>query len=1084
MALNIFTSNRMEVLVECLGTIFRKPLDSPFTKEVIVVQSKGMQRWLSMELASRLSVWANGHYPFPNAMVQELFETFFSPLPDLSSFTPEVITWKIMRLLPDLLDTPPFATLNHYLADDHTGLKRFQLSEKIADTFDQYTLYRSSMLHEWSSAAIPESEEEAWQAMLWQKLIFDTDGKHRGELKDIYCRRSGKSTTGAGVIPRRITLFGISYLPKFHLDILSAVSKVTEVNLFLLSPTREYWADISSKKATARLTAADRALRSEGNPLLASLGTIGRDFSEMIIELSDEALLQEEEYLDPGRSTLLHALQSDILKLQGTGEDGVKGTIGSDDRSLWIHSCHSPLREIEVLHDNILFLLEEHKELSPRDIVVMTPDIETYSPYITSVFGAGGESSYGLSFSIADRRMMNDGEVASAVLKLLSLYGSRFGASELFDLLALPPVSRRFLLDEEELEIIRGWIEKTGIRWGIDEGDRTGRALPSYRENSWMAGLDRLLLGYAMPDDSLLYNDILPYDDLTGSVAETLGKFAEFVCGVSRFVKSLDRPRPVKEWSRQFEGLLSDFTLPDAGSEREYTAITMLAEQIAEKAAVADFTGDVSPAVFLAWVRARIEQQEQGVGFMTGGVTFCAMLPMRSIPFKVVALIGMNDSAFPRQSRPPGFDLIAKNPCRGDRSLRNEDRYLFLESILSARDILYISYVGQSIKDNSVLPPSVLVSELLDAVQRNFTLPDGDKVEDYLVIRHPLQAFNREYFTTKGPLFSFSVENYRALLEKESNTDPIGPFIREPLKEPPDEWKTVTLEQLLRFYDNPSRFFLEQRLGIRMKSTALPLEDREHFTVDGLELYSMKQELLQIELGGGNPRELLALFRSRGALPPALHGELLFRKIADEVHTFTEVVRNNIGNEPSLEPLDIDLQAGEFRLTGRLVSLSARHQLRYRCSTLKIKDQMRSWIEHIVLNSVAEPGYPLTTTLVMSNDIINYTALPFASSHLYTLLKHYWRGLSKPLLFFPRSSMAYAVKGSLDDARKEWRDLPFNSKPGEGSDPAIQRCFGSEEPFDDEFCSLAAELLGPMIEYSAQDKKVLSAEKDCAEGGR
>ena len=1064
----------MEVLVDALAPTMREPPQSPFTKEVIVVQSKGMQRWLSMQLASRYGVWANGHYPFPNAMVQELFEKFFSPSPDSSSFASEVMTWKIMRLLPDLLDSAPFAPLLHYLADDHNGLKRFQLSEKIADTFDQYTLYRSEMLGQWETA-LPLPPEEAWQAMLWQQLVLGNEGQHRGKLKEIFCRQRGFTANEKKDIPERIALFGISYLPKFHLDILSAVSKVTEVNLFLLSPTREYWGDIISKKASARLSAPERALRSEGNPLLASLGTIGRDFSEMIIDLGDEAFIHDENYVEPGESTLLHALQSDILNLSGTGEEDVKRTLNPLDRSLWIHSCHSPLREIEILHDNILTLLQQHRELSPRDIVVMTPDIETYSPYISSVFGAGAEGAGGLAYSIADRRMMNEGEIAGAVLQVLALNGSRFRASELFDLLASPPVSRRFSLDDDELERIRGWIEKCGIRWGMDEGDRSGSALPAYRENSWMGGLDRLLLGYAMPDEHLLFNDILPYDDLTGSQAETLGKFAGFVTTVDRVVKQMERSRSLPEWSGQFQELLSDFIAPDESSEREYTAIAMLGEQITNTATLADFIGDVEPAVMISWLRSRLEQQEQGVGFMTGGVTFCAMLPMRSIPFRVVALIGMNDSAFPRQSRPPGFDLIAKSPCRGDRSLRNEDRYLFLESILSARELLYISYIGQSIKDNSELPPSVLVSELLDTVRRGFSLADEQcSVEKHLVVRHRLQAFNAEYFTAGSPLFSYSVENYRALVEKESRSAAIRPFIRETLKEPPDmaqeEGKTVPLEKLLRFYDNPAGYFLEHRLGIRIESMAMPLEDREHFDVEGLELYQMKQELLEFELEGGNAQELLTVFRGRGTLPPARHGELLFRKIADDVQAFARVVRNNTGDKMPLAPLEIDLQVGEFRLTGKLGRLWPQHLLHYRCARMKVKDQMRSWIEHLVLNTVAQPGYPLETTLVMVDNIKHFTRSPEAVDHLEKLMKHYREGTTKPLHFFPRSSMAYASKESLDDARKIWRDSAFNPNPGEGSEPAIQRCFGSEEPFDDEFCMLAVRLVKPMIENSGEGR--------------
>ncbi|NTV60696.1 MAG: exodeoxyribonuclease V subunit gamma [Chlorobiaceae bacterium] len=1060
MSLNLYTSNRMEILVDALAGALGRPPALVFEREVIVVQSRGMQRWLSMELAKRFGVWANGHYPFPNAMVKELFEQFFSEKPDTSLFKPDVMSWRIMRLLPEMLRSEPFGTLRRYLSDDSDGLKLFQLSEKIADTFDQYTLYRPEMLSAWEVGR-EEPPGGEWQPFLWRRLSKE-GGMHRGTLKERFCRELDAALPGAGQFPERITLFGISYLPNFHLDMLSAVARVTEVNLFLLSPTGEYWGDILSRKAIAALPEEERALRTEGNPLLASLGRIGRDFSDMIIDLADSAYHQEDCYDDPGDDCLLHALQSDILNLTGTGEEGEMRILDPEDRSLRVNSCHSALREVEVLYDNILAMLEEVPGLTPRDIVVMTPDIETYSPYISAVFGAGAGGAF-LPYTIADRKTMHEGEITSALLKLLALPGSRLAASELYDLLASPPVSRRFSLESEELDLVREWIERTGIRWGMDEHDRTARNLPSYRENSWKAGLDRLLLGYAMPDDGMLFNGILPFDDLAGSSAETLGKFADFVAEVENFVKSMEVPRTLEEWRTRFQAMLDTFILPDGSSEREFASIAALAGELQEVASKAGYVEKVSPAVIISWLRARLEKQEQGLGFMTGGVTFCAMLPMRSIPFRVVAMIGMNDGAFPRQSRAPGFDLIAREPRRGDRSSRNEDRYLFLESILSARDVLYISYVGQSIRDNSEVPPSVLVSELLDAVRRGFCLP-GCRIEAHdLVVRHRLQAFNREYFTEGIGLFSYSKENYDAVSEHEGPERSSLPFMSAPLDEPSDEWKIVSLQHLLRFYDNPAAFFLDQRLGIRMESAVEPLDDREPFGLEGLELYGIRQELLDVALQDGEPQEQLPLWRSRGMLPPARHGELLFGRVVGEVREFASTVRARAGASGPLAPLDIDLQIGGFRLVGQLSKVWLQGLLHYRCAKLKMKDRMRAWIEHLALNAAGQPGYPKETSLVMTDCEVRFAPVDYAPLHLEHLLNRYWQGLSMPLRFFPRSSMAFAEKEEIEVARKEWRDDTFNNLPGEGSDPAIRRCFGSGDPFDVEFRTIAIELLKPMI---------------------
>jgi exodeoxyribonuclease V gamma subunit len=638
-------------------------------------------------------------------------------------FSKDVMCWSVMRLLPGLLDRERFAPLHDYLLDDREGLKLFQLSGKIADTFDQYTLFRPDYLEAWEKGGDDGARD--WQPELWRALVEGSSGLHRGRMQAEFCRMVQSTPLPPG-FPKRISLFGISWMPPFHIGMLEALAASMPVNIFLLSPTQEYWSDIVSRRRLFRMSESERKLSTEGNPLLASLGRSGREFAELLLD--ERGIMKEHDlYADPGKSTMLHALQSDMLNLRGAGEDGERHPAPDpSDRSIQVHSCHNPLREVEVLHDNLLDLLERHPGLEPRDIVVMTPDIETYAPYIATVFGASGDGMPRLPHSIADRRMLDEGGVAPAMLKLLELYGSRHTAPALFDLLSSSPVSRRFRLDDEELDTIRRWVEQTRIRWGMDERSRSGLGLPPFRENSWRAGLERLLLGYAMPEEGVLYDGVLPYD--VEGKAETLGKLADFIDAVGELSTRFDRPHTLEGWRELFMRTLADFIEADADSERELADITGGIDQLAELAGHAGFEGEVPATVVISWLRSRLEQFEMGLGFMTGGITFCAMLPMRSIPFRVVAMIGMNDGAFPRQQHPPGFDMLSREPRRGDRSVRGDDRYLFLESILSARDVLYLSYVGQSIRDNSELPPSVLVSELLDAVDRGFEFA-GDEAQ-------------------------------------------------------------------------------------------------------------------------------------------------------------------------------------------------------------------------------------------------------------------------------------------------------------------------------------------------------------------
>jgi exodeoxyribonuclease V gamma subunit len=1060
MPLNIYTSNRMENLVEELAASLTKPLASPFTPERIVVQSKGMQRWLAMELAGKLGIWANCEYPFPNKLVWQLFCRTLPNIPDISLFSPEVMTWRIMGLLPRFLDRGEFAPLNHYLAGDVDGLKRLQLAGKIADTYDQYTLFRPDMLLEWEAGRGGE-----WQELLWRELASLGSGQHRGRLKLEFTRQLAQLQPSETSLPERITVFGISYLPNYHMDILGEVACYTEVNLFLLSPCREYWGDIVSAQGKARRAPEERDYLVEGNPLLASLGKLARDFSNMVLTSCTTAAAEVDRYEDPGAELLLAAIQSDILNLRGAEEGRGLRMIAPDDRSVQIHSCHSPMREIEILHDNLLALLDSEEGLSPRDIVVMTPDIETYAPFISMVFEGCRDPARKIPYSIADRNLANEGQVAGLLLQLLELPGSRLTVTSVFDILESVPVSRRFGLAAQELATIRGWLEQTRIRWGVDEKHRVSLGLPGYRENSWCAGLDRLLLGYAMPvEGEQLFHGILPFDEMEGAGAQTLGKFVEFVRSVVQLAASMADPRTLGEWRETIRNLLADFVETDDESAHELAAVAVLVEALGELEEKAGFSEVVERTLIQSWLASRLAQEEKAVGFMTGGVTFCAMLPMRSIPFRVVALVGMSDNAFPRQNRPAEFDLIARNPRAGDRSLRDEDRYLFLECLLSARQYLYISYVGQSVKDNSVIPPSVLVSEFLDAVTSGFAA-DGVRLEERLVTRHRLQAFSRDYFNSRSNLFSYSSENCTALIEADRSPGHQAVFIATPLKEPPGEMKEITLSQLVRFFSNPAQYLLENRLKIRLAALSAPLEDREPFTVAGLDVYSLNQELVGILLQGGSVADFAASARCRGILPPAHHGDAVFAESVAEANKLAAQILALTSGFASLEPFDFAQTRREFKLSGRLDGIRADRKISYRCAKLKAKDEIRTWIEHLALNAFAPDAYPRESLLIMSDRSVTFGPVENAADILDAMLHFYWQGLMAPLRFFPATSLEFVMSGGIrEKARKKW-ESGFKYM-GEAEDPYFRLCFGQgEDPLTDEFEELAQVLLGDLVRH-------------------
>ena len=1089
--LKVFVSNRMEMLAGKLAEILRTPLLSPFAKEIIVVQSGGMERWVSLELARHHGICANYWFPFPMAMVNKIFGAVIPEFKENSSFEPETMRWKVMRLLPSCITRHGFENLKNYLADDRTNLKRFQLAERIAAVFDRYLIFRPEMIIEWEKGKMGENDER-WQAELWRELLGPKEASHPTAHREAFRKRMRESSTAITSLSERISLFGISFLPYFHMEIFAEISRHIEVNLFLINPSREFWGDIRSEREMARRLERVKTRKEQispeelylekGNSLLASMGTTGRDFFAFILDFDVEG---EDLFVEPGERDILTSIQSDILNLRDREQNGdAKTTIDPKDRSIQIHSCHSPMREVEVLYDNLLAMFEEDHGLLPGDILVMAPDIETYAPFIQAVFDTPGEDSSAggksrrIPFSIADRSIRKESTTIDAFLKIIDLFGSRFGAEEVLSVLEIPMVRENFDLSEEDLELVRHWVAETRIRWGLDGENRRQMGLPVFSENTWKAGLNRLLLGYAMPGkNERLFNGILPYDHIEGSEALVLGKFLAYTDRLFSHVTALDRARTLEEWSQSLTELLNIFFFIDETREREMQALRRVIQNLADQQALSGFAEAVEVEVIKSYLRNHVEKEGFGLGFMTGGVTFCTMLPMRSIPFEIIYLLGMNNEDYPRGSKALGFDLMARYPRAGDRSRRNEDRYLFLEAILSTRKRLVISYTGQSVEDNSPIPPSVLVSELLDYIEQGFALPAGE-ISDCLVTVHRLQAFNPEYFQGNDKMFSYSDENLRAArccLEPHEETIK---FITTGLSEPSKEWKTVEVADLVNFFRNPARFLLKRRLRMSLEEGySTLLTERESFDLKGLERYNLEQILTEKGLSGRDMGDLFPIARASGQLPHGNVGEYRYNSLTEGVREFVKRAQRYLA-EGGLCPLDVNLNIAGFRLRGRIVSISVDGLIQWRYGKLNARDHLSIWIYHLILQGVAPREYPRRSILLGQDGTWKYAPVEEYKEILEFLMHKYWYGLSNPLKFFPETSWAYArqifkEREKRDDgirsARKVWMGSDDKrGKPGECEDPSYQVCFGKTNPLDAEFQQLAEEIFGTLFMYQKE----------------
>jgi exodeoxyribonuclease V gamma subunit len=595
--------------------------------------------------------------------------------------------------------------------------------------------------------------------------------------------------------------------------------------------------------------------------------------------------------------------------------------------------------------------------------------------------------------------------------------------------------------------------------------------------------MERLLLGYAMPGKGeRLFGGILPYDHIEGSEAAILGGLIEFVEQLFQGVASLKAPRTLAQWSEHLADLLSRFFLPSEDSKRELHSVRQVISELGNIQEVSGFTEQVHIRIIKWYLEKVLEREGFGHGFMTGGVTFCSMLPMRSIPFKAICLMGMDVNSYPRQTKSPDFDLIARHPRPGDRSSRNDDRYLFLEAIISAREKLTISYTGQDCRDNSTIPPSVLVSELMDYLDRAFNLSRGQGPES-LVIKHRLQPFSPAYLKGDPKLFTYSegrLKEARCVLNEKSRPPLLIPGALSP---PEEELRNVNVDQLCRFFANPARFLLDKRFGLILEEKASLLEETENFQLAGLEKYSLEQSLVESSLAGRDLAHIFPSVKVSGLLPHGTPGESAFGKMSHGVEAFSRGLGPYLlGQE--LEPLDIDLCLSGFTITGRIRSIFPERMVRYRYANLKAKDHLSLWIHHLVLNAVQKPGYPGKSMLAGLNSgkwyALEYAPVENSLEILAQLLDEYWNGLIKPLHFFPESSFKYARMLLLKDmppqealarAESNWSGSEYNR--GESKDPHFQLCFKYGNPIDAEFQRISEAIFEPLL---ASQKEVTDSE--------
>lgn len=1027
--LHLHTGNLTEGLAEQLAEWVGTPTGpDPLVPETIVVQSPGMARWLQLQLAEQLGVAFNLRFPFPRSIVEELLQ-HLNPgdtAPAYDAYAPAALTLRFYEILDALPRHDLLAPLRQYL-DPGAPLPRAQLARQLAGLFDSYLVYRPDWLIKWGG----EAEPRDWQAWLWQTLVAEIG--HPPVLLQVKEQAGKAAHLSVSPFPHlpRLAVFGISTLPPLFLEAFQIYARFHPVHLFLLQPGPHYLADPAFSKAPAAPPASDpEAVAAEW---FRQSGKQAAGFQSLLVDLGFQQREQDECFAPPRPDNRLRRVQSLLYHLGAPEEPAPSAVDETEFSSVQLEVCHSPMRELEVLHQRLLFCFEKLPGLRPRDVLVMAPSIEDYVPYIEAVFGHPEEAGLAIPYRLSDRTSRAESPGLELFCRWLELVQSRLPISETMGLLETPAARVAYPFSETELEQLRAWLSTSGVRWGIDADHRTRLGLPSFDENSFASGIRRLLLGYAMPGGACWQN-IDAANEPEGKDGELLGRFLVFWNDLARAAREANATRPLAEWAnwlREAAGRL----LPDPEVfRRDWQTLNEALLRMQESTQAAD----LPTVVYL--MRETFGARSGRGEFMTGGVTFCALTPMRSVPARVICLLGMGDEAFPRSSQPPAFDEMAHHPRPGDRSPREDDRLLFLETLLSARDLLYISYPGISAHDLSISPPSVVVNELLQVF---------DEEERRALVRHNrLQPFHPDEFGPPSPR-SYSRLNWEACRSLQIADSRKPSFNDVELAEPDAALRHVELSTLIRFFKNPAQTFVKERLQANLDPWQMDLADEEPLTLDALLRSRVLGRLFEAWDPSSSTPPPSDKFLREGGLPPGTMGKAALDRVIGEFQNLTAKAGANAAAGPE-PPVEIDVTLDEFRLTGKLGPVIDGCLFMFFPKNVDGRTRLEAWIKHLAFNAAR----PESNSRVITRDKVqSFPGLSAATVHLAQLLELYWRGLREPIPFAPEMGFQYASTGKLKEEVFDQDVIPEksytpSSLDREVEDPWFKLVWGDRDASD------------------------------------
>ncbi len=1037
---HVHRSERTDVLLRELAAVLAQPPEDPLAPDLVAVPTPGIERFISQGLArclgtsptDRDGICANVLFPSPTTIVNDVVARTTGQDPRTDPWLPQRAAWSLLAVVDRSADHRWCRPLARHLglAPDVARTpgdrrdRRFAVAARLTRLFASYGAQRPSLILDWAAgrdldgvgAALPDDLQ--WQPELWRRLRAEIASPSPAERLAATCQAL-VADPGAIDLPQRLSVFGPSRLPAHHLRVLEALGAGREVHLWLPDASPRAWESQHETRTPMRRSSEDAA-GAVRHPLLRSFG---RDARELRVQLDGGALASIRTTdchhgADLTGATLLGRLQVQIrddVDPWTTRTRSGPYVIPPGDSSIQVHACPGQPRQAEVVRDVILGLLQGDPTLQPRDILIMSPDLATFAPVLSAAIGedpTGVGAAGDLRLRIADRTPEQDNELLATTAVVLQMLPGRMGLSEVLELAARPPVRSRFGFDDDTLARLTTLATQAGITWGLDRATRDGYLVP-VPAGTWAWGLDRLLLGVAMSEDGLEhFGDVLPLDDVQGGDVRAVGQLAEFV---TRLVQLRDITQPrhtARQWADILMTLVTD--LMDARGEDAWQLPHALGV-LSALAVNADRHADdleLSLAEVRVMLRGVLEGRPTRANFRSGGLTVCGLAPMRSVPYRVICLVGLDDVAFPRSPAADGDDVLARDPLVGERDPRSEDRQLLLDAVMAATDHLVVTYTGRDDRSNEPRPPCPPLAELLDAVDATAVTAAGTPARDQVLVTHPLQPFDARNFIAGALILGgpFSHDR-RALAAARTVAGPRAsrvPFIVGDLR--PEPVRQLSLHQLAAFLASPPAAFLRHRLGLVPSHDDDPPPEALPIDPDGLARWAIGERALRQVMRGLPATSVAEAERLRGQLPPGALGGQVLQGIGTSVSALAHRA-GGLRQGPG-RPMSVRLQVADgVRLVGTVPGVHGDRIVRVTYARAKPTHQVRVWPELLAAAAHEEASGWAAYLVARGTDVTLRAPDPEAALRILgELAQLYCAGLTSPLPLMPATGMHYVQR--------------------------------------------------------------------------